>query len=45
MRISWDDLRTSTPGGSFANAHYLNSIQMAMGTQTVPASPPYILQP
>ena len=27
------------------NAHYLNLLQMAVGTQTVPASPPYILQP
>ena len=27
------------------NAHCLNSLQMAVGTQTEPASPPYILQP
>ena len=27
------------------NAHYLDSLQMIVGTQTVPASPPYILQP
>ena len=27
------------------NAHNLNSLPMAVGTQTVPASPPNILQP
>ena len=30
MRISWASLLSSTPGGGFANAHYLNSLQMAV---------------
>ena len=34
-----------THGGGFANSPYLNSLQMTMGTQAVPANPLYILQP
>ena len=44
MGISWAGLRSSTPGGGFANTHYLNLLQMAVGTQAVTASPLYILQ-
>ena len=44
-RISLSGLRSSTSGGGFANSPYLNSLQMAVGTQAVPANPLYILQP
>ena len=44
-RISLGGLDSSTPGGGFGNSPYLNSLQMAVGTQAVPANPLYILQP
>ena len=38
-------MRSSTRGGGFGNSPYLNSLQMTVGTQAVPANPLYILQP
>ena len=51
MVVRWGELaaevglRSSTRGGGFANSPYLNSLQMTVGTQAVPANPLYILQP
>ena len=44
-RISGVDSRSSTPGGGFGHTPYLNSLQIVVGTQSVPDNPLHILQP
>ena len=44
-RISGVDSSGTTPGGGLGDTHYLNSLRIVVGTQSVPANPLHILQP